>query len=200
VHFTAPGVPTYFSGPGLAYGYGYNATTNPAPFDVGSKFGFSFLDGLKTWNGASFVDAGAAEFQAFTGGIAAPSGMHTSGGAGSLAVPAGASSVAFTGDHPENAHSTARFRYLGDGSTPSSAPNGVYLLQLQLSSTQAGLMSDPFFFVLNKGADAAAVQSAVASLNVAAALVQFLPIPEPAGFGLAAFGLAAAVLARHRKS
>ena len=189
VQFTAPNVPTYYSGPGLAYGYGYDAINNPAPFQVGSKFGVTFLDGLKQWNGAAFVDAGAAEFQAFTGSFVAPSGVLTSGTAATLAVPAGSGSVAFTGDHPEDAHATVRYRYLGDGVLPSSAPDGIYLLQLQVFSTQPGMSpSDPFSFVLNKGVGMSTVQSALGTLNVPNELIQI--IPEPGAMALAGAAMA----------
>jgi hypothetical protein len=192
VHFVAPGVPTYYSGPGLAYGYGYDATTNPEPFALGSKFGLAFVDGLKTWNGAAFVDPVAAEFEAFTGGFGAPTGVARTTDAGSFAslpVPAGASTVAFASDGDE-AHGSVRYRYLGDGVTPSSAPSGVYLLSLQITSTQSGLQpSDPFYFMLNKNAGLAAVQSAVASLGVAPSQVQF--VPEPSSLALAVCGLLA---------
>ena len=200
LQFTAPNVPTYFSGPGLAYGYGYDPVNNPAPFEVGSKFSFTFLDGLKQWNGSSFVDAGAAEFQAFTGGFAMPSGTATSGTAATLAVPAGAGSVAFTGDHPEDAHATVRYRYLGNGANPSSAPDGIYLLRLQVSSTQSGMLSsDPFYFVLNKGVGISTVYSALETLNISPELVQI--IPEPGAMALT--GIAAATMIggvrRHRR-
>ena len=51
-------------------------------------------------------------------------------------------------------HNSLRFALLGDGASPTSAsPDGIYLLKLQLSSTQAGLApSDAYHFVLYKNA------------------------------------------------
>ena len=63
------GLPTYVSGPGIAYGYGstYNAATNTGTttFPVGSHFTLGLTDGLKRWNGSAFVDPGAEQLQAF---------------------------------------------------------------------------------------------------------------------------------------
>src|SRR5262245_17149292 len=63
------GQPEFFSGPGLAYGYGYDPLTpGSAPFTEGAKFELGFTAGLKRWDGTAFVDAGPAEMEAFTGG------------------------------------------------------------------------------------------------------------------------------------
>jgi prepilin-type N-terminal cleavage/methylation domain-containing protein/prepilin-type processing-associated H-X9-DG protein len=181
VDFISPGLPEFYSGPGLAYGYGYDAATKPAPFEPGSKFGLTFTAGFKRWNGGAFVDAGAAQMQAFTGVFTAPSGMAATTDAAPFArltIPAGADAVSYSSEGAE-VHSTARFRFLGDGFTPSSAASGVYLLSLQLTSTQVGMQpSDPFYFVLTKGSPPSSVNAAVASLGLSSSLVQY--VPEPA--------------------
>jgi hypothetical protein len=199
VDFVLPGVPEFFSGPGLAYGYGYDATTNPAPFAVGSKFDVALIDGLKKWNGATWEDPGDAQIQAYTGGNAAPSGTATTMDVPSLypslPLPAGAATVSFTSEGDE-VHNTARYRFLGDGVNPSSAPDGIYLLRLQLFNDPSGTPSDPFYFVLNRNSVPGVLATAVASLNVDPTLVQSL-VPEPATAGLA--GLAFLVLATRRR-
>ena len=54
------------SGPGLAYGSDL-ADGGPQSFAAGSILSINFADGLKRWNGASFVDAGATQLKAFRG-------------------------------------------------------------------------------------------------------------------------------------
>ena len=74
---------------------------------------------------------------------------------------------------------------MGDGTSPTSAsPDGVYLLSLRLSSTQAGINpSDEYFFVLNKNAPWSTAASAVNSLGISPSLVQWV-VPEPHSLGL----------------
>jgi hypothetical protein len=187
-------LPEFYSGPGIAYGYGYDpASPTDVDFTPGSVISLGFTDGLKLWNGAAFGDVGVTELEAFRGNFPAPTATARTSDAGPFASIDHAA-VDFVADGAE-AHSTMRFRLLGDGVSPlASSPDGVYLVGLQLSSTQAGMApSDPFYFVLHKNADRTTVESAVASLNVDPALVQF--VPEPASVGLAAFGLAGALAA-----
>jgi hypothetical protein len=199
------GTPEFFSGPGFAYGYGYDPL-NPSvtPFTVGSKFNLRFADGLKKWNGATFFDAGATEIEAFTGGNPnAPSGVlstsNTSPFAG-LPIPGGAGTITFAVEEAE-VHSTVRYRMLGDGVSPTSAlPDGIYLASLQLLVTSNDKTpSDPFYFVLHKNA-AADIAEAVESLNFAPNLVQFV-VPEPGAVTLASAALAlVASVGRRRKA
>ena len=199
VDFVAPGVPEFYSGAGLAMGYGFDAVNNPAPFVIGSKFFVNFTAGLKKWDGAAFVDPGIAQIQAFTGSFSAPTGTATTTDAGpfaSLAVQPGAATVEFSDGVEE--HATVRYRFLGDGVTPSSAANGIYLLSLQFSNPTAGLQpSDPLNFVLNKQADSVALQAAVASLGVSPNLIQSL-VPEPTSAAWALGGLFSALAAGRR--
>ena len=59
-------LPAFPSGPGLAYGSDL-ADGGPQSFAAGSVLSINFADGLKRWNGASFVDAGATQLKAFRG-------------------------------------------------------------------------------------------------------------------------------------
>ena len=169
--------------PGFAYGFGYDALTNPAPFPVGSKFALGFTDGLKSWNGAAFVDADATEAEAYRGSSAVPSALAKTSDSGpfaSLQFP-GEAGIAFVSEGTDT-HNTVNYRMLGDGtSILSPLADGIYLLSFQLTSSDVSVMaSDPFYFVLPKNGSSAAVQAAIASLGFDAALVQNLTIPEPA--------------------
>jgi hypothetical protein len=186
-------VPAFFSGPGIAYGYGFDPSQpSSAAFAAGSVFSLEFTAGLMRWDGAAFVDPGSVQVEAFRGSIGAPTATaRTSDVAPFASLPYGAVNYASDGDE---VHTTSRFRMLGDGVSPAvEGPDGVYLLSLQLTNTGT-TASDPFYFVLNKNQTRTTVEAAVASLNIAAPLVQF--VPEPGAVGLAIFGLAAAALSR----
>lgn len=196
-------IPEFFSGPGFAYGYGFDSAT-PAvtPFTAGAKFGLTYTAGLKRWNGSSFADAGATELVAFTGGNPeAPTATAKTSDTGpfaSLAVPAGAGTISFTAEGDE-VHSTVRYRLLGDG-TLATAPSadGVYLLGLQLSiSSGDKTPSDPFYYVLTKNASAGDVSAAVASLGFAPNLVQTI-VPEPGSASLTLLGVSVLGATRRR--
>ncbi|MCC6492952.1 MAG: hypothetical protein IT424_08020 [Pirellulales bacterium] len=171
--------PAFYSGPGIAYGYGYEAFGSLATgFAAGSQLSMSFTGGLLRWNGQALVDAGTAQLEAFRGSFSAPAAMvrtNDGGPSANLNLPA----VSFASEGAE-AHSTVRFRLLGDGaSSASTGPDGVYLASLRLESNQSGLAaSDPFYFVLSKNAAANEVVAAVNSLRLESHLVQF--VPEPA--------------------
>jgi hypothetical protein len=195
-----PGLPEFPSGPGLAYGYDL-ADGGPQAFAQGSVFSVQFADGLKRWNGATFVDAGATQLKAFRGSnanIGSPPENFgiTSDGGPFDSVSLAAVAAGYGADGAE-VHSSLRFALLGDGSSPTSAsPDGVYLLSMQLASTQSGLgPSDPFYFVLNKNGAAADVAAAVQSLGMAPGLVQWI-VPEPSGAALV--GISMFAIARWR--
>jgi hypothetical protein len=115
-------------------------------------------------------------------------------------MPGGSGTIDFALEGVD-VHSSARYRLLGDGASPTSAsPDGVYLLGLQLSISSGDKgPSDPFFFVLHKNA-AADVATAVASLNIDPARVQVI-VPEPCSVLLSGLAAAAfAVRGRARKA
>src|SRR4051812_20947900 len=60
------GVPSFPSGPGFAYGYDL-ADGGAQSFEAGSVLSSAFTNGLKKWNGANFIDAGATQLKAFRG-------------------------------------------------------------------------------------------------------------------------------------
>jgi hypothetical protein len=67
----------------------------------------------------------------------------------------------------------------------SIAPDGIYLVGMRLTSTQAGLSaSDLYQFLLYKNSAAGLVLDAVNALGVSASGVQFADVPEPATVGL----------------
>jgi hypothetical protein len=197
-------IPEFPSGPGFAYGYGFDAGTNPAPFSVGSQLVLGFTAGLKAWNGAAFVDAGATELEAFRGsGVnlvvarTSDAGPHANIKFPSVISPA--TGITFAGDGNE-VHTSVSYRMLGDGSSTASAlADGIYLASLQLGSTDASLAtSEPFYFVLTKNAASAEVQAATAALGVDPGRVQF--VPEPTTLALDACGFAVAARFARRQA
>lgn len=188
---------SYYSGPGFAYGF--------ADLEIGSQIELKFLEGLLHWDGATFVDPGTEQLQAFRGSHLAPSSsiVTVDGGvsAGLIAVPSFAPGA--------SAHATARFRILGDGvSSTAASADGVYLATMQLSSNSAAPVvenSDPYFFLLHKNATQTDIDAALAALlssqGIDSSLVQV--VPEPGSVALAAIGgtiCAAAMLRRWRRS
>jgi hypothetical protein len=179
------GVASFPSGPGFAYGYDL-ADGDAQSFETGSVLSLVLMDGLKKWNGTSYVDAGATQLKAFRGtnaNISTPAENFAttsdSGPFDSLDLPAVAAGY---GSEGGEVHTSLRYALLGDGSDPSSAaPDGIYLLGMRLTSTQAGLTaSDPYYFLLYKNAAPGSVLSAVNALGVPASGVQFADVPEPA--------------------
>jgi hypothetical protein len=193
--------PQYIGWPGFAYGYGYNPTTNPAPFPVGSNFVLGFTAGLKRWDGAAYADAGATEAEAYRGSSAAPSALARTSDSGpyaSLMFPGGAG-ASFASSGAE-VHNTVHYRMLGDGVSPTSPlADGIYLLSMQLGSTDSSLTaSAPYYFVLTKNAAPAEVSAAVSALGVAPGAVQYV-VPEPLTGGMAlAASIGVLVVARRR--
>ncbi len=171
--------PAFPSGPGLAYGYD-QVDGGPRDFAVGSTFSEVFVDGLKRWNGSAFVDPGTEQIGAFRGSAVAPADQATTSDS---APYAGITYPAISATYTADDHSAARFRLLGNGTDPlSPSQDGIYLLSLQLKSTQPGLApSDPFYFVLRKHATDAttieAVNALVQSQGISPALVQYVSEP-----------------------
>lgn len=199
--------PEFVGWPGFAYGYGYDATTNPTPFPLGSKFVLGFTAGLKSWNGVSFVDAGAAEAEAYRGSSAAPSALARTSDAGpfqSLMFPGG-TGISFTAEGGAT-HNTVNYRMLGDGSSITSPlADGVYLLSMQLTSTSTEVAaSEPFYFVLEKNVAfndvVTAVNGFTAGQGISSSLVQYTSnVPEPGTLMLVAAGAIGALLNCGRK-
>jgi hypothetical protein len=180
-------------GPGLAYSYGQSFTS-------GFHFNVSFTTPLERWNGTTFVNnPGPEAVGAFRGDStsAADQVVVTSSG-----VPA--QSLLFNNiaaNYPADSHSSMRFRLLGNGTSALVAlADGIYLLSLQISSTQPGLASsDPFSLVLYKNASSADLAAAVTGLGVDPSRVQYLSVPEPTAALLAASGLVGLVMWLRKK-
>jgi len=175
------------SGPGFAFGTGGFLDT--------ATINLNLLDGLKVWNGSSFVDPGLEQINVFRGSVTAaiPAIQMTTADVGpfpSIVVaspPAVPTGTDYLGD---TAHTTVRYRMLGDGTSRTSiGDDGVYLLQFSLSSDQPGLAaSDPFFFLLDKNAplgDLSAASSFLLTSNGFSAS-QIQAIPEPGTWALCA--------------
>lgn len=169
------------SGPGFAVGLGFDDDPNDHPFQTGD-YTLKFADGLLQWNGASFVNAGAAQLRANKGTTTADT---------SDTGPFASLTWTITVDSSE-AHSGMTYRFLGDGTSPTSAPaDGIYLLSLQLAHGSL-LDSEPFYYVLPKGVplgEASTAANYLAGLHgISPSAVQV--VPEPAGVALVLLGLA----------
>lgn len=144
-------------------------------FAANSILKVSLLDGLKIWNGSTFVDPGAEQIAVSTSSLFTGSVLTSDTGPfGSISL---AAVTGAAGDHK-----TLRWRLLGDGISPNtSSDDGVYLLKLQLSTDEAGIVpSDPYYFLLNKNASAEDLTGAFAAASVL--------VPEPAALGIVALG------------
>jgi hypothetical protein len=181
---------SYPFGPGLAYGYGHT-------FTDGFHFNVSFTDSLKKWNGSTFVsNPGLEAVGAFRGDTTAPPDQAVINGSSIPGSGLVFSNIAST--YNSDSHSSMRFRMLGDGSSALTAPSdGIYLLKLQISSTQPGLdPSSVLSFLLYKNATYSDLSTAIDSLGVNSSLVQFVGVPEPTTGTLAMSGFVALVLRR----
>jgi hypothetical protein len=175
--------PAYPWGPGAAYGVG-------ATLPINSTLTLSFLDELKVWNGASFVSAGATVLAALRTGNPGPTSL--TGNAAFSGGPDVTAEVVIGASYAEDAHASATYVLLGDGVSPTAVvADGVYLATLGWSSSDPLVApSDPFYMVLNKG-PATQLMSAIGSLGFTPSAVQYLSIPEPSAFVLAALGMTA---------
>ena len=184
------------SGPGIAPGVGFvDAASHP--FKTGN-YATSIVDGLKKWNGASFVDAGDAQLQLYKTVSGNPLTATTTD-SGPFVSLTYSLTVA-----NEEAHTGMGFRFLGDGvSNTSALADGVYLLSLKVSTT--GLNdSDPFYFVLPKGVlpeEAGNATFAFAQQQgIGVGAIQAMTaIPEPASLALAALAIGGCLAVRRRQ-
>jgi hypothetical protein len=184
------------SGPGIAPGVEFvDAASHP--FKTGN-YTTSIADGLKKWDGTTFVDAGDTQLQLYKTVSGNPLTATTtdSGPFASLTFPLTVSS--------EESHSGMGFRFLGDGvASTSTLADGVYLLSLKVSTP--GLAdSDPFYFVLPKGVAAgeagAATRAFAQQQGIGFGAIQALTaIPEPTSAALAALALSGCLALRRRQ-
>ncbi|MBX9652173.1 hypothetical protein K2Y11_00995 [bacterium] len=181
------GLPAFPSGPGITYGLG-------STFASGYRFTLNLVDGLKLWNGTTWVDPGTEQIQAYRGSETAPTASAITSDSSPFAsfnfsnIPA---------NYAASAHSSVSYRLLGDGvSGTAASDDGIYLLSMQLSSNQPGLASsDTFYFVLYKNVGRAEALEAVQSLGVSPAAVQVVPeVGSMTLMGLAGLTMVGAVL------
>jgi hypothetical protein len=189
----------YYSGPGIAYGIDQT-------FEVESSLSINFATGLQSWNGSSFDDAGSTELQYYRGGSSGASGQLIAPSASIVTSDSSVSSLLsfapIATGYDAEAHSSARLRFLGDGTTTaegsgpqigtiaSEPADGVYLASFVLSSDEAGLAdSAPYSFVMHKGVLWSEVAAAVGSLNVPKTEVQVLGVPEPSTVLMTSLGM-----------
>lgn len=201
--------PIHPSGPGLTYrfesqtpGTGWSHSGSATlPNLSGTAFTYTIVDGLKSWNGTAWTDAGTEEAQIVRNG---GTGTFTSSTVNAITSDAGPfaslplAAISATAPGASSiSHSSLSFRLLGDGvSSTAASDDGVYLLSLKLSSTAVYGPnntpvgdSDPFYYVMYKNtslANAADVARTFASASgIPLAQVQ-LAVPEPTTLGVIA--------------
>lgn len=176
--------PAYPYGPGAAYGVGATLPTN-------STLTLSFLDELKVWDGASFISSGEIQLSAMRTGNPNPTSL--AGNAAFSSNNAIKATITIGANYSEEAHTSVTYVFLGDAVLPTmDVSDGVYLAKLGWSSSDPLVApSEPFYYVLNKS-PATQLMSAIGSLGFAPSAVQYLAIPEPSAFVLAALGITAA--------
>jgi hypothetical protein len=202
------GTPTFVSGTGWAL----NGSTGSTLVNLSGKtFGVRFTSGLSVWNGASFVDAGTEQLQAFSGdatsavAAATPKATTVDGTTDNGAGPSFANSV--IGTTWSNApHFSWSFRILGNGADDTVTPDdGVYLAQYRIftsavapdGTTPIG-DSDVVSLLLFKNAPLAEQQAAVAALGISPSQVQYAFTPEPAS--MLVLASAGAIALRRRRA
>jgi hypothetical protein len=186
-------------GPGFTYGYDQTLGTDHF-FTANLNL---HVGGLEIWDGTNFVPTGTGKEQLgllqSTSNVNADAVKTTAAG-GDIAIPV-------TAGYTADVHSSMRYTLLGDGLDPYAASrDGIYLVSLQLSATQAAPSlspADPFYFVLDKNGTgtelATAVDSLLASTGISRSLVQYTAnVPEPVSSSLLAGGLTIGLLPRRR--
>lgn len=150
--YSQPNGAYLFTGPGIA--------TSLGGFATGSIISLTFADGLKIWNGVSFVDPGTEQIDAYRGAT------HVAGAVTSDSGPF--QSFSFTAiTNAVGEHKTAFFRLLGDGVIPDSpSDDGIYLLSLELQTDEPGVNpTQPYYYLFNKNASGAEAAAALAYVN-----------------------------------
>lgn len=178
--YAQPNISFLYTGPGVA--------TELGGFSTGTIITLTFSDGLRIWNGASFVDPGTEQIDAYRGAT------HVAFAITSDTGPF--QSFSFTPiSNGDDEHKTAFFRMLGDGVAPDSpSDDGVYLLSLRLLSDQIGVTpSAPYYFLLNKNATSQELEDA-SDYVYSRLLSQGVPVVSTGGIGLTMIGLLAAGL------
>lgn len=215
----AAGHPEHPTGPGPAWQYddggvnalpgtGWSYAGSPTlPNLQGSAFTYKLLDGLKRWDGTSFIEPGAEQVQ-----IIASDGTtsFTPTAANSLTTPDGGPPGALTlaaitsRSATNNAHVSLSFRLLGDGTTLVEGDDGIYALKLSIGTSatvgNTGVPvgdSEPFYFLFTKNRSFAEALAVANSLGIPHTLVQG-QVPEPAG--VAMLTIVALAAARRRRA
>ncbi len=149
----------------------------PGTFGAGSSIGFNILGELLRWDGAGLSSTGGEVMELAVGPTSVTSGAGFVPG---FLLPV----------EPDGSwHEHYDFTLLGGGG--GSPTDGVYVLQMQLFSTDAGLdRSIPFWLVFNQNMDESVHDGVIDWVNANV-------VPAPGGAALGALVLAAS--ARRRR-
>jgi hypothetical protein len=175
--------PYFIGDPGFNNGsFAIGVYPNDGLLPANFTLGFNVLSTLQYWDGTGAVSFAAAPADVALGLNRGSSTVLVSGAGQTGTVPAIGSTGAAGRLH---VHLASLLNFTdGTDPTPPNAPDGIYLVGLDLKLPGSGLLnSDPIYFVYNNGLDEEIHDEAIG-------WVEMNLVPEPAGWTMMAAGLA----------
>jgi hypothetical protein len=188
--------PYFIGDPGINNGaFAIGVYPNDGLLPANFTLAFNVLTNLQYWDGAGGVSFAAAPADV-TLGLNRASNTVLISGTGQSGTPPTIGSTGASGRLHVHINSLLNFTD-GTDPTPPNAPDGIYLVGLELTLAGSGLLnSDPIYLVYNNGLDEEIHDEAIG-------WVEMNLVPEPTGIAIVAPALAllaAGGLARRRRA